>query len=228
MADRILVDKILKPGEITRFGVALYLCGSCGFFIFLWLSPARDEILAFIYFGGLSMSFLYTGGIGFKYMALGDLIIIITFGPLSVLFAFYSQVGYLSSDDGNYFFNLFLKPLIYAVPLALNTEAILHSNNTRDMEFDKKSGIVTLTIYLGFTGSYILYITLLFLPYFIFLVAGIKSSVYLLLPILTIKLSFALEKDFRYNRLNTLPVKTAELNLIFGFLYVTSCLLSQQ
>ncbi len=38
---------------------------------------------------------------------------------------------------------------MYAVPLALNTEAILHSNNARDLAEDKKSGIVTLAIYLG-------------------------------------------------------------------------------
>ena len=63
-SDRTLVDKILKPEDITRFGVVLYLMGSIAFFAMLFLTPAKEEILSFIYFGGLSLSFMYTGGIG--------------------------------------------------------------------------------------------------------------------------------------------------------------------
>jgi 1,4-dihydroxy-2-naphthoate octaprenyltransferase len=65
-SDRTLVDKILKPGDITRLGVFLYLMGSISFFLLLFLTPAKEEILTFIYFGGLSLSFMYTGGIGNK------------------------------------------------------------------------------------------------------------------------------------------------------------------
>jgi len=91
---------------------------------------------------------MYTGGIGFKYLALGDLIIILTFGPITVLFAYVSQIGSVPSDT-SFLSEVIMKPLLYAIPLALNTEAILHSNNARDHDEDKKSGIVTLAIYLG-------------------------------------------------------------------------------
>lgn len=77
------------------------------------------------------------------------MIIIITFGPVTVLFAYISQIGTLIENDQNYMFELVFKPLLYAIPLALNTEAILHSNNARDLNDDKKSGIRTLAIYLG-------------------------------------------------------------------------------
>lgn len=224
-SDRTLVDKILKPGEITRLGVFLYLMGSIAFFLLLCLTPAKEEILAFIYFGGLSLSFMYTGGIGFKYMALGDLIIIITFGPITVLFAYISQIGTYSNSE-QFFYELYLKPLFYALPLALNTEAILHSNNARDLKDDKKSGIVTVAIYLGFTGSYILYVFLIFVPYFIFLAMALKMSLTYLIPFATIRMAFDLEKDFRYNKLATLPIKTAKLNLVFGLLYVMSCFIA--
>lgn len=180
--------------------------------------------MAFIYFGGLSLSFMYTGGIGFKYLALGDLIIIITFGPVTVLFAYIAQIGTLSNE--NTLFELVLRPLLFALPLALNTEAILHSNNVRDLQEDKKSGIITLAIHLGYTKSYILYVVLLFVPYLIFLSMGIIYSVYYFLPLITIFLAFNLEKDFRYRRLSYLPIKTAKLNLIFGLLYVMACFLA--
>ncbi|XP_020024193.1 ubiA prenyltransferase domain-containing protein 1 isoform X2 [Castor canadensis] len=91
--DRTLVDRILEPQDVVRFGVFLYtlgcLCAACLYY----LSTLKLEHLALIYFGGLSGSFLYTGGIGFKYVALGDLVILITFGPLAVMFA-YAVQGY--------------------------------------------------------------------------------------------------------------------------------------
>ena len=157
-------------------------------------------------------------------MALGDLIIIITFGPVTVLFAYISQIGsYAPSND--FLYDLYLKPLLYAIPLALNTEAILHSNNARDLNDDKKAGIVTVAIFLGFTGSYLLYVVLIFAPYLMFLVMALKESLIYLLPFATIKMAFDLEKDFRYNKLALLPMKTAKLNLIFGLLYVVSTFL---
>jgi 1,4-dihydroxy-2-naphthoate octaprenyltransferase len=64
---------------------------------------------------------MYTGGIGFKYMALGDVIILLTFGPLTVLFAYYSQIGHNISSD-NMFSTLF-KPLFYALPLVIHIPA---------------------------------------------------------------------------------------------------------
>ncbi|XP_074704640.1 protein dispatched homolog 3 isoform X7 [Strix aluco] len=85
--DRTLVDQLLEPQDVVRFGVFLYTVGcicAAGLYV---LSTLKLEHLALIYFGGLSSSFLYTGGIGFKYVALGDVVILITFGPLAVMFA---------------------------------------------------------------------------------------------------------------------------------------------
>lgn len=158
-------------------------------------------------------------------MALGDLIILLTFGPIAVLFSYLSQVG-TYADHGSYYLSQFLKPLVYAVPLALNTEAILHSNNTRDLESDKKSGIVTVAMYLGRTGSHILFVLLIFVPYLVFLLMSIQISWYYMLPWTTIRLALDLERSFRTSRLVDLPIKTAKLNLVFGLLYVLAVLLS--
>ena len=76
-----------------------------------------------------------------QYIALGDLAILLTFGPLTVFFSFVTQCGALA-----------LSPLIYALPLAFLAEAILHSNNARDAAADDKAGIVTLAI-LGRTSA---------------------------------------------------------------------------
>ncbi|XP_022270323.1 ubiA prenyltransferase domain-containing protein 1 isoform X2 [Canis lupus baileyi] len=60
--DRTLVDRILEPQDVVRFGVLLYTLGCVCAAGLYSLSPLRLEHLALIYFGGLSGSFLYTGG----------------------------------------------------------------------------------------------------------------------------------------------------------------------
>lgn len=135
--------------------------------------------------------------------------ILITFGPLAVMFAHAVQVGYLS-----------VSPLLYAIPLALSTEAILHSNNTRDMESDRQAGIVTLAILIGPAFSYVLYTVLLFLPYLIFCVLATRYTISMALPLLTIPMAFSLERQFRSQSFNKIPQRTAKLNLLLGLFYV--------
>lgn len=210
--DRTLVDHILTKDEVVSLGALLYFAGCVGFILLTAISPAKMEHLALVYFGGLSSSFLYTGGIGLKYIALGDILILIIFGPVSVLFAFMSQTGRLEWAT-----------IYYALPLALNTEAILHSNNTRDMEVDKKAGIVTLAIVIGHTCSHVLYAALLFSPYIMFIIKTIKYSKWFVLPLVTLPQAFKIEKQFRTKDIADIPKKTAKLNLFFGILCVMSC-----
>jgi len=73
-------------------GAVSYCVGCFGFLLLAAFSIAPLEHLALVYFGGLSASFLYTGGLGLKYIALGDIVHIVTFGPVTVLFAYISQV----------------------------------------------------------------------------------------------------------------------------------------
>lgn len=148
-------------------------------------------------------------------MALGDVVILITFGPLAVMFAYAIQVGYLSA-----------LPFLYAIPLALSTEAILHSNNTRDMESDRQAGIVTLAILIGPTLSYVLYNTLLFSPYLIFCVLATRYTISMALPLLTIPMAFSLERQFRSQSFFKIPQRTAKLNLLLGLFYVFGILLA--
>uniref|UniRef100_A0A834RDW5 UbiA prenyltransferase domain-containing protein 1 -like protein n=2 Tax=Sarcoptes scabiei TaxID=52283 RepID=A0A834RDW5_SARSC len=212
--DRTLVDSILTPEEVVNLGVLFYFIGCIGFLIVVIQSPARMELLALIYFGGLSSSFLYTGG-GLKYIALGDIIIMITFGPVSVLYSYVAQTGVIR-----------LVTLLYAIPLALNAEAILHSNNTRDIEIDRRAGCVTIAILIGFRASHILFSLLLFVPYILFIVLSLNYSIWLLLPLITLPKAFALEKKFRYRKLCSIPRQMAKLNFYFGMFYLFACFIS--
>lgn len=214
--DRILVDHLLSKDELVSLGALLYALGCLGFILLTATSPAKMEHLALVYFGGLSGSFLYTGGIGLKYIALGDVMVLVIFGPISEIFAFLAQTGFVHWGT-----------IYYAIPLALNTEAILHSNNTRDMESDRKAGIVTLAIVIGHTASHVLYAFLLFTPYISFVVMALRYSRWFLLPLVTLPTAFKIEKQFRDpHMIQSVPKQTARLNVHLGILYVISCLLA--
>ncbi|RDD44255.1 UbiA prenyltransferase domain-containing protein 1 [Trichoplax sp. H2] len=213
--DRTLIDHLLTADEVVRFGAILYTIACFAFAVIVCFSQARMEVLAFVFFGGLSGSFQYTGGFGFKYYALGDIMIFVSFGPIAVLFAFIAQAGVCV-----------VRVVYYAIPLVLITEAILHSNNARDLESDKRAGIITLAIILGYKRSYILYVILLFTPYLIFACMAIISSPFYALPLITLYGGLNLEKQFRQGNLRKLPVETARLNLLLGIMYVLSCFLT--
>ncbi|KAL7636080.1 UNVERIFIED_CONTAM: hypothetical protein RMT77_013899 [Armadillidium vulgare] len=213
--DRTLVDHLLTTKELTFLGVVLYFIGCIGFVILTAITPIKLVHLAIVYFGGLSGSFLYTGGIGFKYIALGDVLVLIIFGPITVLFSYMVQTG--SCNWGT---------IYYAIPLALNAEAILHSNNTRDLEADKKAGIETLAIIIGLTASEVLYGVFLFAPFTIFIIWGLKYSLWLMLPIITLPEAFSIERHFRTTDKQSVPKRTAKLNIYMGLLYTVGVFLS--
>ncbi|KAH3834416.1 ubiA prenyltransferase domain-containing protein 1-like [Dreissena polymorpha] len=213
--DRTLVDKILNPEEIQWLAMVLYSVGIVGFLCLSFISDAPMEHLALIFFCGLSGSFLYTGGLGFKYMALGDVIVFLTFGPVSVMFAFLGQAGRISFTS-----------LLYAIPLVLHIIGILHANNTRDMDSDKKANIFTVAILLGWTGSYLVFTILIFLPYLMLFQCVLHVSWWMILPVLTVQEAFNIERQFRARQLNKIPHKVAKLNFQMGILYVLAVFLT--
>ncbi|CAM2717335.1 unnamed protein product [Rotaria socialis] len=213
--DRTLIEGLLKPNDVVRLGLILYAIGTIAFLFLTNFSPAKEPYLAVIFFGALPLSFLYTGGIGFKYIALGDIIILLTFGPITVVFSYMAQAGHYS-----------IYPILYALPLTLNTEAILHSNNTRDMKHDLSVGILTLSILLGKRYSYYLYCLLMYSPYIIILYIMINISWYCFLPLLTIFYAYRLCEEFKNDELIKLPNRTALLNFLLGFLYILSIVIT--
>ena len=208
--DTTLVHEILTPDEVAKLGITSYTVGCISFILIVFLSKACTEYLVLIFFTGLSGSYVYTGSVGMKYHGLGDMLIMMTFGPVSVLFTYITQSGHLS-----------WAPVVYSIPLMLGSEAILHSNNTRDLDFDKKAGIVTLAILLGKGLSYVLYIILLFGAYEYVVVLSVIQSKYFMIPLLTLPLALDLEKKFRRRELKNITQETAQLSFLFGILYVS-------
>ena len=213
--DKTLVNGVLNPRDIAVMACIFYAIGISSFAFILLFASSQQIKLVLIFICGVLSSFFYTGGLGLKYIALGDVLIFLTFGPIVVLFAYFTQgAGYT------------ITPLMYAIPLALNTEAILHSNNVRDMDSDRRAGITTLAILIGMQASYRLFQLLLFIPYLVFIWLILLKSLWYVLPLLTLPIALQCQKALKNCDLRNMPENIAKLNLPFGLLYVLAYLMA--
>lgn len=206
----------LYQASLVNYAAGMYGFGMLCMLLLMNLSSAKSELIAVLFFGGLSSSFVYTGGIGLKYYILGDLLVVFTFGPLSVVFSYLIQTGALKFG-----------PLLLALPLSLSTEAILHSKHVREVQKDKKEGVISLAVLLGKQGSYFLFTLLIFLPYLVFAVLATRYSLYLGFPLVTMPVAFNLERTLRENGPSkAISYRAALLNMTISLLFILGSLLA--
>lgn len=151
---RLIVQGLFKPKTVLYYGYSVLLAGIIlGVYL---LVHTGLPMLAFGFIGVISTTLYYR----FKYIALGDLIIFISYGLTIAL-----GVAYVMTE-------LLIWPILLVVtPAGLLVVAILHANNTRDMLQDKAAGIRTQAMRLGVEGSQVVYQTLLLLAYLLIAVA---------------------------------------------------------
>ena len=108
--------------------------------------------------------------------------------------------------------------------LGLLIDAMLHANNFRDVEADRRTGALTLAQLTGEGGAKLVFYLLLLAPYLFVVSFGAAVSPWALLPILTLPAALQLlvqvwvaAGDLR-QALAVVPQKTAQLNLLFGAL----------
>ena len=218
--DRTLVDSILEPRQVLAAAVVLFVIGGGIGGYLAWQSGW--QILA-LGAAGLALGVFYTAQpLGFKYVALGDLGIFAAFGPLLVLGAYFVQTEKLD-----------WLPLLFSIPLGLMVDAILHGNNFRDAEADRRVGGRTLAQFLGQRGSRYAYWFLLLSPYAFVIGFAAVVSPWVLLPIASIPLALRLARSISVGgaelrqALAFLPQQTAQLVLLYGGLLALGVLGSE-
>ncbi len=183
---------------------------------------ALGTIIGFMitYFSGLHL--LWIGAIGlvsgygykyFKYNALGDAIIFISFGLFMTLGAYYSLTSTLSFDA-----------ILLSVPVALITVGILHANNTRDIISDTKAGMRSQASLMGVKYSKIYYLLLILGAYaivgvliFIKMLPYTASIIIFTLPIAISNIRCIMQSSQKnISNIIFLDVKTAQLQLVFS------------
>ena len=95
----------------------------------------------------------------FKYHALGDLVIFLSYAVIPILGTTYATLS-----------EYYYPALVLALPIGLITVAILHVNNTRDIQSDSEAGIHTIAMLIGQKASLKLYAVEVLLPFLFILI----------------------------------------------------------
>jgi 1,4-dihydroxy-2-naphthoate polyprenyltransferase len=189
-------------------------------------TQAGNWIIYLSAFGLLSAIYYTASPIALKYKALGDVQVFLSFGTGMTLGAYIVQTGEFSWI-----------PVILSIPLGLLIDAILHSNNIRDINFDGKFGIKTLPILIGERLSFYFYYFLILGAYssiVIFVVTGLLPWFALLnlitfptaLKLLKMLKNYPQETMARYELGTKHNVLTAQFNMQFGLTLTIGLLIS--
>lgn len=175
-----------------------------------------------LYFGlaGCALTLLYPM---LKFNALGDLDIFLTYSVLPILGTSYVATG-----------SIVEKALWLVLPIGLITVGILHINNARDIEQDKRAGIRTFAMLVGKRASAAIYCLEVLIPFAWVIGCTIYGSmpVWSLLVLIALKpaidntkKAFALPKG-GMEAVTGVDEATAKLQLMFSLLLTLSLFIS--
>ncbi len=201
--------------------VALAIGALIGFYLYLLTGP---WIIYLTIFGVLSSIIYSATPAAFKYKALGDIQVFVSFGCVITLGAYIVQTHEFS-----------WMPVILSLPLGFLIDAILHSNNIRDINFDGKFKVKTLPILIGENASVKFYYGLIFGAYaMVAIFAVLKLLPYTaLLCLVTLPIGIKLckmanhfpkENQARYEYGAKHIMMTAQLNMQFGLTMIIGIL----
>ena len=204
----VLTGRLMTPSQALGFGLILLGgAGVCG----LLLLRRHAGVVVPLAVIGLACAVLYPAFL--KKYALGDFLIILAFGIGLTLGAYGVQVGSLAPGQ-------WLLVALYAVPISLLVDGILHANNLRDAPNDRAAHVLTLATLLPPRGGLLLLQLLLFGP-LLFVAGGVALRFLPLWSLLSLVSALLLAKAYR-----TINVPlTAQAHLVFGVLYAASLLL---
>lgn len=212
-----LTSGLFTPYEIRNLGIGLLAVASL---LGLGLLIHTGWPLLWIGLGGVACTLFYPF---LKYRALGDVVIFMAYAVLPTWGTSYVAMGIID-----------MQVLWVALPIGLITVAILHANNTRDMETDTRAGIKTFAIHTEGSVARKIYVAEILFPFMwigIGIIAGYFSfwtlMVMLVLPFAwkNVQMMWLSSKEGTAV-IAHLDEKTAQLQLVFSFVFSLSCLLS--
>ncbi len=205
-----IYDGTFSAKTILRYGVCL-LALALPFGLYLLAHSSWTAL--WIGIVGMALAAFYPW---MKAHAMGDLNILISFALLPAIGTAYVATGQYMP-----------KALLGILPLGLLTVAILHANNTRDIDNDKRAGLATLCAAMGLEKSKKVYVGELALPYALTLTYALTGCapwasliIMLTLPVAwhNIKTMLGARQDKEYLGIATLDKDSAMLQMVFGVL----------
>lgn len=216
---RVIQDKILSPGAVLSGAFVCWaLALTAGIYLFMVTPGYWVLILAGAGFIG---GFFYTAPkIAFSYNRFGELAILVSFGVLPVMGAYYVQTGYLSWSS-----------LITSIPIGFLITAILYINQYPDYDADKAAGKNHLVVVFGKKKAMTGYYFLIFGSYMVVVLAVVFSYLtpYALLSLATVPIAIKTVRTFarEYEKVKELipaMVGTIQIHLLTGLLMSIGCI----
>ena len=215
--------RVTQAGIVTPYQMKVATAAVLGLAFLVGLYLVWRAGWPILVIGLLSILFavLYTGGpYPLGYMGLGDVFVLIFFGPVAVGGTYYIFAGHIH-----------MPVLLAGFALGMLATAILIVNNLRDIETDRKSGKNTLAVRFGPGFAKAEYLTMLggamLLPVIIYFMEGahgwaILAALYISPAIPVIRKVFTGTDG---HVLNDALAGTARLMAVFGFLFSLGWLL---
>jgi len=218
-SSRVIVDGLLKPRHVLIGGLIMFFIACAFGIVFVMFRGLPILILGIV---GLIGGIFYTAKpIGYKYIALGDILVFILMGPLMVIGSFFVLTG-----SCNY------QVIISSMPVGFLVSAILFANNLRDIKHDSEANIRTVANILGHKRArYIYYILIIAAYAVVAAMAATGFSLWLLLVFLSAPLALKVLKEAHNSipddaeTIATLDVETAQLHLAFGVIFTVGIIL---
>ncbi len=212
-----LTHGLFTPREILFYGAFVLALGAVLGLFLVWRTDVR-----LFYFGACGIVFVLLYPF-FKFRALGDAVIFVSFSILPILGTTFVVTGAIDT-----------KNLVLAIPIGLITVAILHANNWRDIRTDARARIKTFSMLIGSPASAFLYVFELLFPFIWLGAAAIVFHgipVWCLLSLLALPLAIravrtAVTRTDDCASICDLDVQTAQLQLVFGLTLSTSFLVA--
>jgi len=199
-----ILSGLMTPRQLLLEAVLLYAATA----VVGAAAITRSRDVAWIGSIGFLASLLYTAGpVKYKYRALGEIAVFLMWGPLMIGGAYAVQRGGLS-----------FRPLLVSIPFGMLVALVLFANNMRDVEYDARRGVKTLSILLGQRRSLHIYLGLIATAY-LSLIAMVASGVltpWALLVLLSVPKAVSLFRTFAREIPDAADAITAQLDTIFG------------
>ncbi len=202
---------LLSPRAVLLGGIVCFTVGSV---IGLTLVAMTGPSLLWLGAASVAAGFLYTGGpAALAYVGLGEVTVFLFMGPVIVMGAFFVQV---ERWDWAAF--------LVSLPVAFLVAAILHANNMRDIDDDRRNGKRTIATLIGRRWANYEYYLLVGAAYAALVVlVALRTApwpalaAFATLPLATKMIRYA-ARTANPRSLNRLLAGTAMLHMRFGLL----------
>lgn len=197
---RVTQAGLISPGQVKAAFILVFACAAC---LGVLLVMRGGWPILLIGLASILSGMAYTAGpYALAYLGLGELFVLIFFGPVAVVGTYYVQALKFS---GSAFWA--------GIAIGLLSCAILVVNNLRDIDQDKKANKKTLAVRFGRRFAHLEYVFCLLVPALI--------AFWLHAPAASLVIFLALLK-MRRSSLDKLLPQTALLVLVFAIVFALS------